>query len=136
MFESIEEVFESHGVIIREWRIPDDKKFGGSKHRTDGPAVSWSDGREEWWFKNRRHREDGPALIHRGGALEWWVNGKCHRLDGPAVLWPEGQSSWYINNWYVDHKIREWAVELGIDLNNLSEYDKNMIAIVWTDYGK
>lgn len=45
----------------REWW------FGGliyRLHRTDGPAVEWSNGDKEWWQHGLRHRVDGPAIMY------------------------------------------------------------------------
>lgn len=58
----------------KRWRL------NGKLHRTDGPAVIWVDGLnewcEEWWLNGKRHRTDGPAVIWFDGLKEWWVNGK------------------------------------------------------------
>jgi hypothetical protein len=43
------------------------------------------------------HRTDGPALIWSDGGKEWLINGKRHREDGPAVEWDDGIKSWYLN---------------------------------------
>ena len=45
-------------------------------HRTDGPAVEWSDGNKEWWLNGLRHRTDGPAIEWVNGAKMWFLNGK------------------------------------------------------------
>jgi len=53
----------------KEWRL------NGKRHREDGPAVEWWDGRNDWWLNGKRHREDGPA-IERASYKEWWLNDK------------------------------------------------------------
>ena len=58
-----------------------------------------------------------------------------HRLDGPAHMDVFGFKSWYINDKWINDKIYLWAKENDIDLCNLSEVDKALVKIVWTDYG-
>ena len=45
-------------------------------------------------------------------------------------------SSWYINSHRVTAQITKWAKDNGIDLDNLTEVDKALIKLVWSDYGK
>jgi len=42
-------------------------------HRIDGPAIIFSSGNEEWWYKAQLHRIDGPALTF---AQEWYIHGQ------------------------------------------------------------
>jgi hypothetical protein len=44
-------------------------------HRTEGPAVEWSDGSKEWWLYGKLHRTDGPAIEYSNGFTEWYLNG-------------------------------------------------------------
>ena len=44
------------------------------------------------------HRTDGPAVEYSNGVKEWWQNGHLHRTDGPAVEYAFGTKFWYINN--------------------------------------
>lgn len=81
------------------------------------------------------HRLDGPAVEYGGGTTSWFFHGKRHRLDGPALLWISGIEDWFINGCDVTNEITSWTKELGIDLNNLSEDDKILIQIKWSDYG-
>ena len=46
----------------------------GQLHRTDGPAVEYSDGSKEWWINGLRHREDGPAIEYGSGYKSWYLN--------------------------------------------------------------
>ena len=69
----------------------------GKLHRVDGPAIEWSSGTKEWWFKGRLHREDGPAVDKQSGTKEWWFDGKRHRVGGPAIEWCTGKKEWYCN---------------------------------------
>lgn len=87
-------------------------------HRTDGPAILYPDGREEWyrdgtrhreggpaicggavsaWYQDgQRHRTDGPAYVTAGGREEWYQEGLLHRMDGPAICDPETGDEWYV----------------------------------------
>ena len=67
-------------------------------HRTDGPAVEYTDGAKSWYVNGRRHRTDGPAVEYADGTKFWYVDGKHHRLDGPAIEWADGDNSWYIDD--------------------------------------
>ena len=42
------------------------------------------------------HRTNGPAILYPGGTEEWYQNGLRHRLNGPAVVLPNGTVFWYI----------------------------------------
>jgi hypothetical protein len=60
--------------------------------------------------------------------------GEYHRLDGPAVELSARygyRPQWWINGYLVDNEIHEWAKERDIDLNNLSDLDKAIIALEW-----
>ena len=67
-------------------------------HRTDGPAIEYSNGDKEWLIHGVLHREDGPAVECANGTKAWYINGKQHRLDGPAVERPGGRNEWWIND--------------------------------------
>ncbi len=66
----------------------------GKVHRTDGPAVIYPDGSQEWWQHGVLHRVDGPAVIRADGRQYWLQFGQHHRLDGPAAIHPEGHEVW------------------------------------------
>ena len=51
-----------------EWRL------NGKLHRTDGPAVEWTDGDKFWHLNGKQHREDGPA-VECNGDESWYING-------------------------------------------------------------
>ena len=38
-----------------------------------------------YWSNGKIHRTDGPAVIYEDGTEEWWKNGVRHRLNGPAI---------------------------------------------------
>ena len=47
-----------------------------------------------WWLNNERHRTDGPAIEFSNGDKWWYQNGKSHRTDGPAIEYADGQKRW------------------------------------------
>lgn len=91
-----------------------------------------------FWYdeEGRFHREDGPAVDWNTGLKQWRIHGNAHRLDGPAIIRENGTFDWCINNHYVTDLIFSWAVEMQIDLDNLTEDDKILIAMKWGNYGK
>lgn len=83
------------------------------------------------------HREDGPALEYDNGTCTgpfmWYFNGLLHKLDGPARIWSDGQTEWWFHGKEIsESQYKEWIKEVGIDLDNLSEYDKNLIVMKWS----
>ena len=51
-------------------------KLGSLPHRTDGPANTWMDGTELWYFNGQLHRDGGlPAIIYPDGRREFYVDG-------------------------------------------------------------
>lgn len=93
----------------KEWKIidcrTDDK---GLPHCTSGPALTFSNGRKDWFIHGVRHREDGPAIVYGDGDEEWLQHGKLHRVGGPAILYARGKS-WCLNGFR--HRIDGPAVE-------------------------
>ena len=78
--------FDAYGNKIRRWF------FRGMIHRTDGPAVIFSDPsgkifRQEWWIKDQIHRISAPAVIEvdaDGNVYEeWWIKNNLYRKEGP-----------------------------------------------------
>lgn len=110
-------------------KMPDEYEIQIDEHGTTGTTR---------YYKNKKyHRLDGPAIKNTAGSGMWYCEGNLHRLDGPAIVWSNGKGiSWYINGWEVTTEIREWANELGIDLENLSEDEKLLIVIKWSDYDR
>ena len=66
--EDIAEKFNDNGDI--RWFL------NGKLHRTDGPAVEYSDGTKSWFINGKLHREDGPAIELSNGGKSWYINGK------------------------------------------------------------
>ena len=93
-------------------------------------------GSKVWKLNGRPHRLDGPAVELYHGGEQWWVDGHLHRLDGPAKIYRDGDKEWHINGFHVTDIITDWANENDIALDNLTDVDKALIKIVWSDYGK
>lgn len=76
----------------------------GELHRTDGPALEFSNGTKEWYQNGKLHRTDGPAIEYINGTKYWYQNGKRHRIGGPAIQWNNGNKSWYIKDFSFSNK--------------------------------
>jgi hypothetical protein len=115
-------------------------------HRDGGPAISWDDGRQDWYINGKPHRVDGPAITLATGAQQWYQNGKLHREDGPAIIWDDGNVSWYINDRlhredgpaieWVGGVLRTWALNgkkysFEEFLKQLPEEDAVMVKLTW-----
>lgn len=61
-----------------------------------------------------------------------------HNLEGPAFISFEineiTNTEWWVNDNEITFKIKDWAEELGIDLDNLTDVDIALIKITWADY--
>ena len=55
--------------------------LNGDLHRTDGPAIEWSNGDKHWWLNNERHRTDGPAVENADGTKYWWLNNELVAME-------------------------------------------------------
>ena len=44
-------------------------------HRTDGPAIEYTNGDKSWYMNDQRHRTDGPAIEYTDGYKVWYLNG-------------------------------------------------------------
>ena len=95
--------------------------INGERHRTDGPAIEYIDGSKLWYINGERHRTDGPAIENANGGKEWYLNGKFHRTDRPAIEYADGYKKWYINGIEYNHK--DWKAMANI-LNNLKKLGK------------
>lgn len=80
----------------QEWRVD------GQQHRSDGPAVHWVHAGQEWWLHDKRHRDGGePAIdwwVEDSAFRAWFVDGKRHRAGGPAVEYGDGTAEWWIDD--------------------------------------
>ena len=50
-------------------------------HRTDGPAVEYTDGFKSWWINGKQHREDGPAVVFSDGYVEYWLKDRSYSKE-------------------------------------------------------
>jgi hypothetical protein len=50
----------------------------GELHRTDRPAILYSNGEQHWYQYGKRHRNDDPAVIYADGNQYWYKNGRCY----------------------------------------------------------
>jgi hypothetical protein len=62
----------------------------------DNPRIDLT-GNKRWWSNGKVHRTDGPAIEYTDGTKFWVLNGDVHRTDGPAVEWPSGHVQWFLN---------------------------------------
>ena len=46
---------------------------------------------------DRLHRTNGPAVEYTDGTKRWLQDGQYHRIDGPAMEYPTGDNRWFIN---------------------------------------
>jgi hypothetical protein len=61
--------------------------------------------------KGEHHRTDGPAIEWTNGDKAWCVGGKYHRTNGPAVEWSNGDKAWWVNDKYLGYNdIGFWAL--------------------------
>jgi hypothetical protein len=87
-----------------------------------------SDSRQIWKLPNGRpHRTDGPAVIYPNGDQEWWVDGKRHRSDGPAILWNGKPGYGRVTGWWLyslPFTFEEWLVSV-----DLSDEEKLLLKL-------
>lgn len=70
----------------------------GKLHRSDGPAIIYSDGIGIWYKNGLRHRDGGPAYFDPlTGDQIWYRDGEAHREDGPAVIQDGRIPRWFLN---------------------------------------
>jgi len=72
------------------------------EHRSNGPAVEYTDGSKKWFIVGKLHRSDGPAVEHANGKFEWWWYGTELSFEEYLKL----------ANW-SDEKIIMWKLEHG-----------------------
>ncbi len=101
--------------MTEDFHDPEEYRVNGRLHRTDGPAIIWNNGMQEWWQNGVRHRLDGPAVIWNNGTKEWWQNGMRHRTNSPAILFSDGDEKWYQNNKL--HRLDGPAVKINGDVS-------------------
>lgn len=76
--------------------------YGGYLHREGGPAVTFSDGGEEWYHHGILHRNDGPAEIYADGTKKWYLSGiRVTAMEVFEKMSPEDQERvlWELDEW-------------------------------------
>lgn len=111
------EIYFHQGITLI-WYIPNEEL--GEIHKNNYYQFIW-------------HREDGPAYICESvGEYNYWINDKLHRYDGPAQI-TENEEVWWIRDKIVDpNEYKEWLIDNGMDINNLSDNDKIIIDLKWS----
>lgn len=94
---------QSYTLSIYSDRIYWNMRGTITPHRTDGPAIEWVGGTQEWMQNGLLHREDGPALITTQ-SKQWFKEGKRHREDGPAIEYANGDKRWYLDGAVLTEK--------------------------------
>ena len=85
----------------------------GAVHRTDGPAVIYSDGNALWYQYGKLHRTDGPAIVYPDGTESWYQHGTRHRVDGPAIVFSNGVCAWFLNGEKLNEREYVQLIESG-----------------------
>lgn len=71
-----------------------------------------------WYHNGQFHRTDGPAIIYPSGSQEWWLYGKRHRTDGPAIIWINGGNEWWLNGQlisYTQKKFENYLIQQNLN---------------------
>lgn len=120
-----------------EWRLPADRAYG-DLHREDGPAIEYFDNIGKIYYRyNVITRFDGPAIFLKYSieiSSLFWQHSFGDTIDyrvKNGILY-----AWVINGHMCTSYIEEWAMERGIDLNNMSEEDKFFLHFEWAKFGK
>ena len=96
----------------------------GDLPTTYSKSISTIDGLEIFEYRWEKYNQSKKTHI-------------LHRTTGPAAIMIIGHPEisrlnfWYINGVNVTAEITEWTKENGIDVNNLSEEDKQFIKMKW-----
>ena len=61
----------------KEW-----KNREGERHRLDGPAEEWVNGKKLWCQNDKLHRLDGPAFINTNKAMNYVSGNEQYWIDG------------------------------------------------------
>ena len=77
----------------------------GKYHNENGPAITHTDGKVEYYVNGIRHRKDGPAVIYSSLKEEYWHDGLLDREDGPA----QGEHGYYVQGVRYQYFYGEWS---------------------------
>ena len=64
-------------------------------------------GDKRWYQYSRIHRTNMPAIIYSNGNKEWCRNDLFHRLDGPAIEYIDNQKYWFYENQHIECNSQE-----------------------------
>ena len=115
------------------------------KERIDTGGSEWFPFYISSYYDGRTKVEE-VCFCEDDGFEDGAIPPNFHRLDGPAVLLYYSVDSenhdkmyldevmWYVHDNDITSEIKPWAKENGIDLDNLSDEDVNMIKLVWSTY--
>ncbi len=110
----------------------------GRLHRTDGPAIEWTNGDREWWVRARLHRIDGPAVERADGRCGWWINGREITDEGQFLV--EASTVRVLDRPLSAHEIEAMWMACGdvrgrvpIRLSELLEGDVGSVAAVLSE---
>jgi len=106
--------FTEAGMFITKSRSD---VFLAKLHRTDGPAVEYSDGTKMWYVNGQKHREGGPAIEWGDGTKVWCLNGQVHRRDGPAIEYASGKCAYFLKGERI--KAKDVKKRLGLTKKQL-----------------
>jgi hypothetical protein len=108
-------------------------------HRTDGPAIEYSDGSKHWYLDGKLHREDGPAIEYTDGTKFWYLDGESitqenhkiiTRLERQNLLFTIEEIAQYINGWVTGPFDSVNEIGKGTLLNALSQLECEQDGIV------
>lgn len=89
-------------------------------HDPENLSVSEGEQPEEFEWS----RLDGPSAFYREGVKLWWIkNVECARYS------PGSGSR---NKWKWRGELKTWATAQGIDIDNLTDEDIDLIKMIWS----
>ena len=97
----------------------------GQRHRDEGPAVKFPNGKKYWYKDGKLHRDgDLPAEEHANGDKLWYQDDRLHRLKGPALILSDGTKAWYIKGTkYTEKKFNKKVKKLRSCFDKVIEID-------------
>lgn len=100
-------------------------------HRTDGPAIIYTNGDKDWHLHGLSHREDGPAQEYIDD-VKWYIDGVRQRhkelyniiqiQNGSSVEYSFGLKEWRQNG--IIHREDGPSIEYDFGLKEWRQYSK------------
>ena len=98
-------------------------------HRTEGPAIEYTNGSKYWYRDGVPHRDGGPA-VESSGQKQWYQNGVRHREDGPAYEIRSSHSGNLFKEWWLNgENYTEEGFEKEMAKRNAPTCDGKMVEI-------